>query len=302
MCNTKCSLIASIAFINIAKSRGIFKREECEFGQLLAGFFADSCMPGSRNIFYDPTATNPDKLCMLCSVEPATTSHPVLRPMADRIDGEEDDAEKESENPIEGSDNEDVNIVRFIPSSSIDCGASPMNRFYGTRGALTCLSEAGEVAVIEHQNLALHAAALKLNPTDFRILCRNGSLAANPGFDVDPECFLTTIVDGEVVIRRKSDKNAGVISALLSLDKYLQNEPDFKMYNIFAGDRNLLFEDSSIGLVSPGDANLSPSVQNYIRLFEDVENCIEEKGGSQSVAINIVLTFSLVLFTVLIRN
>jgi Transferrin len=288
------SLLASIAFINIAKGRGMFKREECEFGQLLAGFFADSCMPGSRNPFYDPSTTNPDKLCMLCRVEPPTTTQPLLRPMADRVDSQEE--------AIEGSDNEDVNVVRFIPMSSIDCAASPSNRFYGTRGALTCLSETGEVAVIEHQNLALHAAALKLNPTDFRILCRNGSLAANAGFDVDPECFLTTIVDGEVVIRRKSDKNLGVVGALLSLDKYLQNEPDFKMYNIFAGDKNLLFEDSSIGLVSPDDGNLSPSVKNYIRLFEDVENCIEEKGGSQSIAGNIALTFSLVLFAVLIRN
>jgi Transferrin len=276
----------------------MFKREDCEFGKLLAAFFADSCMPGSRNPFYDPSVTNPDSLCMLCNIQAATTTRPLIRPMADRIDGEED----EEANAIEGSDNEDVNIVRFIPSSAIDCGASPSNRFYGTRGALTCLSESGEVAVIEHQNLAQHALALKLDPTDFRILCRNGSLAANPGFDVDPECLLTTIVDGEVVIHRKSDKSASVINALLSLDKILQNDPDFKMYNIFAGDKNLLFEDSSIGLVSPKDEVLSQSVQNYIQLFADIENCIEEKDGAQSIAINIVLTFSLVLFTILIRN
>lgn len=296
------ALLASIAFINVAKNRGIFKREDCEFGKLLAGYFAESCMPGSRNPFYDLTATNPDKLCLLCKIEAATTSQPHIRPMADRIDGDEDEEDAEARNTIEGSDNEDVNIVRLIPTSAIDCAASPNNRFYGTRGALTCLSELGEIAVIEHQNLAQHAAALKLNPDDFRIFCRNGSLAANTGFDVDPECFLTTIVDGEVVIRRRSDKNAGVINALLSLDKYLQNDPDFKMYNIFAGDKNLLFEDSSIGLVSPNDANISPSVQNYIKLFEDVENCIEERGGVQSIAGNIALTFSLVLFTILIRN
>lgn len=218
-------------------------------------------------------------------------------PLADQIDGEEQSAV----NGIEGADDDSQNIP-FIPNRSINCAAAPSNRFYGNRGALACLNEIGEVAVIEHQSLADHAEALKLNPNDFRIVCRNGSLAAYPGFNVDPACFLTTIVDGEVVVRRNSDKSAGIVNALLSLDKYLQNDPDFKMYNIFNGIKNLLFEDSSLGLVSPKDTALSQSVQNYIQLFEDVENCIEETGGAQSVAINILLTLCLVLFTTLIRN
>lgn len=290
--------LASIAFINVAKSRGMFKREECEFGQLFGSFFNDSCFPGSRSIFHDPTATNPESLCTLCqtlAVQP-TTIKPIFH-RANVAEGEEGEAP----DGIEGSDDEEENIP-FIPNRSINCAASPTNRFYGNRGALACLSEIGEVAVIEVQNLAQHANNLTLNPNDFRILCRNGSLAANPGFDVDPDCVLTTIVDGEIVIRRRSDKNAGVINALLSLDKYLQSDPDFKMYNIFSGEKNLLFEDSSLGLVSPNSTTLSQSVQNYIKLFEDVENCIEETGSAQSIAINILLTFSLVLFTTLIRN
>jgi hypothetical protein len=75
------------------------------------------------------------------------------------------------------------------------------------------------------------------------------------------------------------------------------------MYNIFQGEKNLLFEDSSLGLVSPNDVALSQSVKNYIQLFEDVENCLaDETGSSAAVAINILLTFSLVMFTALIRN
>jgi len=190
----------------------------------------------------------------------------------------------------------------FGPNRAIDCQASTSNRFYGNRGALACLSEVGEIAVLEHQNLAQYAQNLSLNPNDFRILCRNGSLALYPGFDVEPACFLTTIVAGEVVVRRNSDKNPSVINVLLSLDKYLQNDPDFKMYNIFGGMKDLLFEDSAFGLVSPNDSFLSPSVKNYIRVFEDVENCIETTDGAQAIAINILLTFSLVLFTSLISN
>lgn len=223
-----------------------------------------------------------------------------MRRMADRIDGEEGD-EPEAKDGIEGAD-EDPQSIPFVPNRAINCAASPTNRFYGTRGALTCLSEIGDVAVIEQQNLDEHARALSVHPENFRIICRNGSLAAYPGFDVDPACFLTTIVDGEIVTRRRSDKKAAVINAMLSLDLYLRNDPDFKLYNIFASEKNLLFEDSALGLVSPNDTSLSDSVKNYIKLFEDVENCIEETGGAQSIAINILLTFSLVAFTTLIRN
>lgn len=264
---------------------------------MLGGYFGESCFPGSRSVFHDTTTSNPESLCTLCQThlqDTTTTVSSILVPFVDRIDGEEQTA-------IEGADDESQNIP-FIPNRSINCAAAPSNRFYGTRGALACLNEIGEVAVIEHQNLHAHAEALTLDPNGFRIVCRNGSLAEYPGFNVDPACFLTTIVDGEVVVRRNSNQSAGIVNALLSLDKYLQTDPDFKMYNVFAGIKNLLFEDSALGLVSPNDTGLSTSVLNYIQLFTDVENCIEETGGAQSVAINILLTFSVVLFTTLIRN
>lgn len=73
-------------------------------------------------------------------------------------------------------------------------------------------------------------------------MCRNGSLAEYSGFDVDADCPLTTIVDGEVVVGRNSRKINGITNALLSLDKYFQLDPDFKMYNIFSGHRDLLFK------------------------------------------------------------
>lgn len=221
--------------------------------------------------------------------------------MADLVGDDEEEA-KNTSGQIEGADDESQNIP-FIPNRSINCAANPTNRFYGTRGALSCLSEVGDVAILEAQNLIEHAKAINLNPDDFRILCRNGSLASDTGFEVDPSCFLTTIVDGEIVMRKSSNKNAAIVNALLSLDIYLQTDPDFKMYNIFQGEKNLLFEDSSLGLVSPNDVALSQSVKNYIQLFEDVENCMaEETGGAAAVVINILLTFSLVMFTALIRN
>lgn len=89
---------------------------------------------------------------------------------------------------------------------------------------------------------------MNLNEHDFRIMCRNGSLAANTGFNVDRDCVMTTIVDGELVVRPNSKKMAGIVNALSSFDKYFQVDPDFKMYNLFKGTKHLLFKVSHVSL------------------------------------------------------
>lgn len=91
-----------------------------------------------------------------------------------------------------------------------------------------------------------HAAAVGINPNDYRIICRNGSLASRPGFDVEEDCALTTIVDGEIVVARQNKKTNGIINALISFDKYFQSDPDFKLYNMFAGHKDLLFKVDSM--------------------------------------------------------
>lgn len=89
-----------------------------------------------------------------------------------------------------------------------------------------------------------HTAQLGLNENDFRIICKNGSLAEQTGFNVDEECALTTIIDNEIVVRPKSDKIPGIINALASFDKYFAHNPDFKMYNVYNGYKHLLFKVS----------------------------------------------------------
>ncbi len=87
-----------------------------------------------------------------------------------------------------------------------------------------------------------HAAELGLNENDFRIICRNGTLADRTGFDIDESCALTTIIDNEIVVRPKSDKIPGIMNALASFDKYFSQNPDFKMYNVYNGYKHLLFK------------------------------------------------------------
>lgn len=296
--------IASISFINVGKTRGIFDQHECDYGRLLGDFFSESCAPGSRDSLHDPRGENPESLCSLCHV-PVRPQDPV--PLASR-DGDSDDGTEDStalpdeleDQPqeVQGKAEVEVTIER-----NINCAANVNNPFYGTRGALNCLVQQGEVAIVEVQNLAEHARVLNINPNDYRVLCRNGSLAAYPGFQVDEDCYLTTIVDGEIVVRRQSSKTAGIINALSSLDIYLQNDPDFRMYNIFGGVKNLLFEDSALGLVSPQHAELGHAVQNYIRLFENIEDCTSAGISTTTVdpnkgAIFTINIFMAVLFVV----
>ncbi|XP_052871790.1 transferrin-like [Anopheles cruzii] len=274
--------IASIAFVNVGRSRGIFDRNECNYGRLMSDFFVESCAPGSRDQMHDPEGENSDNLCALCRY--AETPVPLSRSSDDveavPVDGV--DGEGMVVDGIDPALRQNINVEATVDRNLL-CSASDSNRYYGTRGALRCLQEAGEVAIIEAQNLADHAKALSMNENNYRVLCRNGTLATYTGFTVDEECYLTTIVDGEIVVRRHWQKSDNVVHALSSLDQYLQNDPDFRMYNIFGGVKNLLFEDSALGLVSPQHAELGTAVQNYIRLFENIEDC-QNAGTSTTVA------------------
>ncbi|XP_058458276.1 transferrin-like [Malaya genurostris] len=298
--------IASIAFINVGKTRGIFDRNDCNYGRLLGDFFSDSCAPGSRDSLHDPQGLNPESLCTLCraAVNPNDTI-PVPRIGDDQEDSTIISIELEEQPPeVESKTTLNVTINR-----NVNCIAGDTNPFYGTKGALNCLRQEGEVAIVEMQNLVQHALALGLNPDHYRILCRNGTLAAYTGFQVDEECALTTIVDGEIVVRRQSSKTAGVVNALSSLDAYLQSDPDFKMYNIYGGVKNLLFEDSALGLVSTQHTELGHAVQNYIRLFENIEDCrnsasnttVDSGDSAAMMTLNVFMTFLFVMYNIIRR-
>lgn len=68
-CFAEFSGIASVAFINTGKSRGIFKNAECNYGRLLGDFFGSSCAPGAKDLTHEQNVTNPDSLCSLCRVK-----------------------------------------------------------------------------------------------------------------------------------------------------------------------------------------------------------------------------------------
>uniref|UniRef100_A0A1B0DLF5 Transferrin-like domain-containing protein n=1 Tax=Phlebotomus papatasi TaxID=29031 RepID=A0A1B0DLF5_PHLPP len=327
--------IAKVTFVSAAKAEGLFPQNNCNFSVLLGEFFGESCVPGASDPLHDPTGHTPENICSLCrhSVMPVRpivevdasvdgdriSKRSVPMPRTDGeetpvgedgeeppVEDEEPPADDEEESPVEDPVEEEhypeydeekkTKIRQQLDRIPGNCNADGTNRYFGNQGALRCLAEVGDVAVVELQYLKKHAQELLLNPHDFRVLCRNGSLAAYTGFDVDSDCVMTTIIDGEIVVRRDSTRRDGIVNALTSFDLYFQVQPDFKMYNIFAGVKHLLFKDSTIGLVPANSTDLSTSVRNYIELFDDVEVC--QRGGAFKVSLNIFLIFATVFITI----
>lgn len=135
---------------------------------MLSEFFGPSCAPGALDLAHDPKGKL-DSLCSLCRPSHATdvsatdsqysTTHnpPPLIHMGNLNNNFiiilnviliyflEDAEFQPDETPI------------TIPNSSkdkqINCNANPTNGFYGNQGALLCLRDEGDVAILERQYL-----------------------------------------------------------------------------------------------------------------------------------------------------
>lgn len=158
MCMPEFGGIASVAFMNTLKANNLITKGDCNLGKLMGEHFADSCIPGARDTLHDPQGTVPEKLCNLCrtTVGPAVIENADVLPdetLSGRVleDGEEVDVRDVVEDSVAHEDLTQEEIERRNLRGS--CTASSTNRYYGNRGALQCLDELGEVAVLEAQYL-----------------------------------------------------------------------------------------------------------------------------------------------------
>lgn len=184
--------IAKVTFVNAAKAEGLFPQNNCNFSVLLGEFFGQSCVPGASDPLHDPSGHTPENICSLCrhSVMPV---RPIVEVDAsvdeDRIskrsvpmprtDGEEapvgEDGEEppvedeeppagdEEETPVEDPTDEELypeydeekktKVRQELDRIPGNCNADATNRYYGNQGALRCLAEVGDVAVVELQYL-----------------------------------------------------------------------------------------------------------------------------------------------------
>ncbi|KAI4459547.1 transferrin [Holotrichia oblita] len=116
------------------------------------------------------------------------------------------------------------------------CATNSTNLYAGNQGALDCLRDVGDFAVItKTDGLVL--------PENVTVMCRNGTLAHNMGLDVDNNCYLTIITTDEIVTRRNDPKNLDIQLMLRESDRRFATDPrsPFKLFGTFDSIPNLLF-------------------------------------------------------------
>ncbi|KAF5300806.1 hypothetical protein FQR65_LT09109 [Abscondita terminalis] len=155
----------------------------------------------------------------------------------------------------------------YLSKTGNNCNSNAGNRFYGNAGALICLKEAGDFAVVSAESTP--------KSEDFKVLCRNGSVVPYDITKLDDNCVLTVIVDSEVLSKNHSLKNPNIQVVLLHLEFRFGsslNKP-FEVFNIFNNTLDLLFKDSTQGLTRVDSDK--KQIQNFVNVLADHENCVK---------------------------
>ncbi|EZA58009.1 hypothetical protein DMN91_006051 [Ooceraea biroi] len=180
--------------------------------------------------------------------------------------------------------------------SNTSCAANETNHYYGDKGAMQCISDGkGDLAIVEAGNIIDGT----IDPNMFRILCKNGSLARNTGFKYDEFCALSVTIDSEVV-GRKNDTSfkTDIVLALLKMEDWLgyrvNTRRPIHIYGKFNGTLDLLFKDTSSGLVST--SSQKKSIIAYKELFSHVEEC---SNGSLIATANFIFVVLIALYHLL---
>ncbi|XP_046750206.1 transferrin-like [Diprion similis] len=190
------------------------------------------------------------------------------------------------QNSTTGTTSSKLCSVCPVEANNASCSANPSNIYYGDKGALECLkSGAGDVAFIEYLNLRDDITAGVINASQYRVLCKNGSLALYTGFQVDEQCALSITIDSEVMGRKSASaiNTTNTVLALLKIEDWLGYRVEtlrpIDVYGPFNGTKNLLFKDSTTGLETTNSTRKAALA--YKELFAHYESCIT--SGSMTV-------------------
>lgn len=174
--------------------------------------------------------------------------------------------------------------------TATNCNADEENEFFNVTGALKCLDEVGDFAVIGLRN------EFSLPNIDkYRVLCRNNTLAKMPGLKIDEACSLSTVIDSEILIRRGDPKHDNIRYALEQIEATFArnlNTP-FEVFNRFNKTLDLLFMDSTPGLAFE-DSNYV-YIRNYVELTSHFDNCVAS-GKSDASSSHLSSSMVVLLF------
>ncbi|GJQ83598.1 hypothetical protein Trydic_g10943 [Trypoxylus dichotomus] len=152
--------------------------------------------------------------------------------------------------------------VKISTIKGATCAADATNKYYGNKGALYCLKEVGDFAVITvTDDLIL--------PEDVHVICKNGSVT-DRGLNIDDNCFLTIIPAEEIIARQGDPKNLDIQLMLKESERRFLQDPraPFKLFRAFNADPNMLFKDTTLGVELPSSEN--HLVKNHQTLFRHV--------------------------------
>lgn len=93
-------------------------------------------------------------------------------------------------------------------------------------------------------DIVVFISDFSIDTSNFRVLCKNGTLASQTGLDVDSNCALAVITETEVVTRRNSSKRGDINVALQEFETWFgvhQHKP-FELFNVFNETKDLLFK------------------------------------------------------------
>ncbi|KAL6260238.1 hypothetical protein P5V15_007771 [Pogonomyrmex californicus] len=252
-CFPEYSGISWLSFINTARVSDVVSSKSCDYPLLMSRLFSGACTPGIEDTDHSPNHVSSDIASKLCS----SCRH----------------------------------------QNNTSCAVNETNRYYGDKGAMRCIDEgAGDIAFVEYENIKDHI----VDQHTYRVLCKNGSLAEKSGLNFDKFCALSITIDSEVVGRKNKDEQItelDTILALLKMENWLGYRANVRrpihIYGPFNRTLNLLFKDSSAGLVSI--SLTKESVLAYKELFTHVETC----NGSCAATVNFIFVALIALYHLL---
>ncbi|XP_026749427.2 transferrin-like [Galleria mellonella] len=234
--------IAYVSFVRAAHERQVVSPSECDYARAVGEFFSGACAPGATDAahtVYEDSSFNASSLCSACRSSSSANSS----------------------------------------ISEYTCAWDNTNLYFGNNGSLLCLADpATDVVFVETENIAAQLSALQLNPNNYRALCRNNTLAASTGVNIDDGCLLAYVVDAEVLTRRNDPVANSVNTLFDTLDKFFGYNPNtqlinLRLYSPFDSTSDLLFKDTTIGITEPSSTANHEPARNYIELFRHLESC-----------------------------
>ncbi|XP_026725476.1 transferrin-like [Trichoplusia ni] len=243
-CFPEFSGLAYMSFVRVGQDRGILSDTECDYAKAVGEFFDGACAPGAIDASHALSNTSSFDSSVLCSV--CQPRIPALGNFSNNI-----------------------------------CSYDYSNKFFGNNGSLACLIETdADIAVLNIANIASNIKALGYQENQFRALCRNNSLAQEPGINIDDGCLLSYVVDAEVVTRRNDPLFNSLNVLLDSLGNYFGYTAasgnqliNLEIFSPFDGVSDLLFKDSTIGLTEPTSRSSHEPARNYIDLVRHLQAC-----------------------------